>query len=84
MEDELYISSELEELLYSRWLSKMREDYQRKQKEKEEKRKALWDLFFIAGICHLHDREQCPECRVYGLGICPSVKEEGYTLPDDF
>jgi hypothetical protein len=84
MEDELYISEELEEMMYTHWLLKMRKDLERKQKEEAEKRRALWELFFIANICYLHDREGCPECRRYGLGICPSAKEEGYTLPHDF
>lgn len=83
MADELYVSKELEELLYQRWLLKMREDYQRKQKEEAEKRKALWDLFFIHNICFLHDRDFCNECRVHATATCPSVKEE-YNLPHDF
>lgn len=84
MEDEYYMSEELEELVYTRWLLKMRADYQRKQKEEAEKRRALWELFFLHNICFLHDRDFCNECRVHATGTCPSSKEEGYTLPHDF
>ena len=78
LDDELYVSEELEELLYERWIAKMRAE----EEERAKLRRALWDLFFVGGVCHIHDREGCPECRVYGLGICPSAKEEG--LPHDF
>lgn len=61
MEDELYMSEELEELLYTRWVLKMREDMEKRRKL----RQALWNLFFIANICFLHDREFCHECRVH-------------------
>jgi hypothetical protein len=83
MEDELYVSEELEELMYTHWLLKMREDYQRKQKEEADKRRALWELFFIANTCYLHDQEGCPECRTYGTATCCSFKED-YNLPHDF
>lgn len=71
MDDEMYVSEELAELLHKRWISKLREDYQRKQKEK----RALWDLFFIANICYLHDRDFCCECQKYATAT---------KLPDDF
>lgn len=73
----MYISDELQELLYSRWLSKMREENEKRRKL----RQALWNMFFISNICFLHDREYCGECRVHATATCPSVKEE---LPHDF
>ena len=67
----------LEHLLYTQWILKMRKGCERKQKKKEaDNRKKLKDLFFIEyKICNVHDRESCPTCWVYGLGICPPIKE---------
>ena len=83
MEDELYISDELRELLYERWLSRyeksVREENERRRKLREE----LWNLFFVANICFLHDRHYCGECRVHATATCPSVREE-VSLPNDF
>jgi hypothetical protein len=82
MEDELYIDDELQELLYQRWLSRyeksvMEENRRREEenKRREELRQELWNMFFIANICFLHDREYCCECRKYATATC---------LPDDF
>lgn len=77
MEDEMYETEELQELLYAKLLVKLKE----KEEEEARMRQELWNLFFAANICFLHDREWCAECRVYGKGICPSAREE---LPHDF
>ena len=68
---------QIERLLYSRWRLKMREQCQRKQKKKEDdKRKQLRDLFFVEyRLCNVHRNEGCPKCWIYGLGICPPIKE---------
>ena len=79
LEDQTYMSKELEELLYERWIQKMKQE----EEKKAQLLRDLWNLFFIGNICHLHDREYCNECRVYGTGTCPSANEEG-TLPHDF
>jgi hypothetical protein len=79
LEDQTYISEELEELLYERWLQKMNQEAEKKAKMLRD----LWNLFFVGNICILHDQELCNECRVYGTGTCPSAKEEG-RLPHDF
>ena len=76
LDDELYVSEELQELLYSQWILKLKKE----EEKKAQQRQALWNLFFSGSLCHLHDRYGCPECRVYGLGICPSAKEEGYHM----
>lgn len=73
------MSEEMEELLYERWLEKMKKSAERQRKLQQD----LWNLFFIANICFLHDREHCCECRVYATATCPSAKEES-TLPNDF
>lgn len=83
MEDEMYISDELRELLYQRWLSKMKKSVEEENERRRKLRQELWDLFFIANICYAHDREYCCECRVHATATCPSVKEE-VTLPYDF
>jgi hypothetical protein len=72
LDDEMYITEELEELLYALRLSKLREE----EDKKAQQRQALWNTFFSGSLCHIHDRYGCRECRVYGLGICPSAKEE--------
>jgi hypothetical protein len=76
LDDELYVSDELEELLYAKWLLKVKKE----EDQKEQQRQARWNLFFSGSLCHLHDRYGCRECRVYGLGLCPSAKEEGYHM----
>jgi hypothetical protein len=83
MEDEMYISDELQELLYQRWLSKMRKSVEEENNRRAKLRQELWNLFFVANICHIHDREYCGECRVHATATCPSVKEE-VSLPNDF
>lgn len=89
MEDEMYISDELRELLYQRWLSRYEksvlEENTRREEEREKRRKLrqeLWNTFFILNICFLHDRECCCECRAHATATCPSALEEG--LPNDF
>lgn len=74
LDDELYMSEELEELLYQQRLLKLKKE----EEQKAQQRQALWNLFFSGSLCHLHDRYGCRECRVYGLGICPSTNEEGF------
>jgi hypothetical protein len=83
MEDEMYISDELAELLYERWLTKMRESVEKENERRRKLRQDLWNVFFIANICYTHDREYCGECRVHATATCPSVKEEVH-LPHDF
>lgn len=82
MEDELYIDDELQELLYQRWLLKYRKSVEEEREKRRKLRQELWNLFFIANICFLHDREYCGECRAHATATCPSALEEG--LPDDF
>ena len=96
MEDEMYISDELRELLYERWLSryeksvleenKRREEENKRREEESERRRKLreelWNTFFILNICFLHDRECCCECRVHATATCPSALEED--LPNNF
>lgn len=77
LEDEMYESEDLQDLLYARWILK-RQETERKQ---EIARQELWNLFFSGNLCFLHDKEWCRECSVYGRGICPSAREE---LPHDF
>jgi hypothetical protein len=83
MEDEMYISDELAELLYNRWFAKMKKSVEEENERRRKLRQELWNLFFIANICFLHDREYCGECRVHATATCPSVKEEVH-LPHDF
>ena len=83
MEDQLYMSDELQELLYQRWLSKMRKSIDEENERRRKLRQDLWNLFFIANICYIHDREYCGECRVHATATCPSVIEE-VRLPHDF
>lgn len=83
LEDQTYISEEMEELLYERWLEKVKKEADEKEERERKLRQDLWNLFFIANICFLHDREHCCECRVYATATCPSAKEES-TLPNDF
>lgn len=83
MEDELYISDELQELLYKRWLLKMRESIEKENERRRKLRENLWNLFFVGHICIMHDKEYCGECRVHATATCPSVKEE-VSLPYDF
>lgn len=75
MEDEMYISDELRELLYERWLSRYEKSVEEEREKRRKLRQELWNLFFIANICFLHDREYCCECRRYATATC---------LPDDF
>lgn len=75
MEDEMYISDELRELLYERWLSRYEKSVEEEREKRRKLRQELWNLFFIVNICFLHDREYCCECRRYATATC---------LPDDF
>ena len=83
MADELYISEELEDLLYTRWVLKMRKSIDEENERRRKLRQDLWNVFFFGNICYTHDRHYCGECRVHATATCPSVKEE-CSLPHDF
>ena len=80
LEDELYESEELQDLLYTQWVLKL----EIKQKEEARLQQELWKLFFVGDVCFLHDRTWCSECSVYGRGECPSTREERYGSLNDF
>ncbi len=79
MEDEMYESEELQELLHEKLLLKQTQ----KEEEQARLRQELWKLFFCGNTCFIHDVNGCSECSVYGLGECPSAREE-CCLPHDF
>lgn len=72
LEDELYMSDELEELLYSRWLLKLKQE----EEERARQCRVRWNRYFWGGVCLVHDRTGCAECSTYARGECPSAKEE--------
>jgi hypothetical protein len=79
LDDELYMSEELEELLYQRWFLKVKKQEEQKTRELW----ARWRMYFCGGMCLAHDRDRCPQCLSYARGECPSLREENY-LPHDF
>lgn len=83
MEDELYISDELQELAYERWLLNMRKSVEEENERRRTLRQQLWDIFFLSNICYIHDCEYCAECRVHATATCPSVVDV-VILPHDF
>lgn len=74
LEDELYMSNELEELLYQQWLLQLKKEEQENARVHQIRLK----MYFWGGVCLSHDRTHCPECSSYARGECPSSKEEGW------